>query len=410
MNSQLREVQVGADTVAGPDVLSTAQYVDGVPHDLLAVLRRTRPVYLQQIADPNLIDHAWVLTRHADVVAVSGNHDDFTSRDGFSLHRKPVLTGTHLLDTDAEEHRRLRQLVARGFTPRVVSMFIDHYRKLVAGTVNQAVGQGCFDFVDDLAAKLPAEAICELMGVPASEQRLVVRAANALTGDADPEYAGSGAALRRHYGDLLEYLDHFIRDKAGHPDDDLTTQLLGLREADAVTDNELLMFLVLLLTGGTETTRHAISHGLLALLEHPDQLKQLRGHLDTGLDRAVEEILRWAHPIIYMARRAVRDVDVAGVQIPAGDWAAMFYAAANRDPEVFPDPQRFDITRVPNAHLTFGSGPHYCLGSALARVEIKAVFAELLPRVKNIELAGDVVRLQSSFVHGIKHLPVAVSV
>jgi cholest-4-en-3-one 26-monooxygenase len=393
---------------AGLDVLSATSYEHGPPFEALTYLRRERPIFHQSIGDPNLVDSAWVVTRHADVAAIDADAERFSSEHGVSLHRRWAYTESNLLSSDAPVHTRLRKLVSRGFTPRVVAQFEHHYRLVTEKLLDDVLPGGTFDFSNDLAAHLPGIAICELMGAPVADRADIIRATNEVVGDSDPDYGGSGRTMWDAMQRLLDYCRELVHLKQAALGDDLTSTLIEQRKAGGLSDAELAMFMFLLLTGGTESTRNAMSLGLVALLENPDQLAILRRDLDATIATAVDEIMRWSSPLIYMARTAVVPVRMHDQLIEPGDKVALMYLSANRDERVFEHADRFDVRREHNRNLAFGIGPHFCLGAHLAKLETRVLFSVLLRRLQSIELAGEVRLLRSSMLHGVKELPVCV--
>jgi cholest-4-en-3-one 26-monooxygenase len=392
------------------DVVSNDVYLNDVPHDQLALLRRQAPVFCQQVPDPDLVDQVWVITRYVDVERVSLDAETYSSqRNGTELRRRRPgalvrIAAGAFIGLDDPVHKRMRDRVARGFTPRVVRTFERHYRELTARAVERALAQGSFDFVAEVSAELPILAICELLGVPEQDRAQLIRWSNDYT-----EYGNGPDAGDQAIAALGRYALGLARTRRDDPRDDILSALATAPDGERLTDEELEGFVVLLAVAGSETSRNNISLGLLALMQHPDQLDALRADPDKLLDSAVEEITRWASPLNYSGRTAMRDTELSGKTIRAGDRVAMFYSSANRDEDAFLDAHSFDITRSGRRHLAFGVGRHYCLGAHLARIETRAVFAELLPRVAQIKLAGPVVRLRSSFIHGIQHLPVTTT-
>jgi len=393
--------------LADIDVVSSEVYSGDVPYEQFSLLRRQAPVFKQRIPDPNLVDEAWVISRYEDVRTVSLDPETFSSASGTTLRaQRParILPGV-FIGLDDPEHGRLRSLVARGLTPRAVKAFEQHYRELTARVIDKALANDRFDFVTEISAELPLLAICELLGVPDADRRRVFQWSNAILGAEDPEYAGTPESAGRAVMELAAYAGMLAEDRRQAPRDDVMSVLAN--DAD-LTDRELEGFAVLMLSAGNETTRNNISHGLLALLQHPDQLAALRAEPDRYLDGAVEEITRWATPVNYMARRATRDAVLGGQQVRAGEWVALFYGSANRDEDAFAHADRFDIERSPNNHVAFGVGKHFCLGANLARIETSIMFSELLPRA-DLRVVGSVRRLASSFIRGVKELPVAAT-
>ena len=400
-----------AATTASIDVLTPAVYVDGPPHREFAWLRANAPVYEHTLADPNLIDRCWVINRHEDVRIVSRDPETFSSADGIHLRR----TATHqfrpnMINMDDPAHQRIRKLVSGGFTPRVLRTFRDHYGELARQVVDRALAGGeAFDGIRALAAELPLLAICEIAGAPAEDRFRIFEWSNVILSSEDPAYVPTPDAFQKAVLDLIDYARELADRKRREPGDDLISALLGPDGRLPLSDEEYEGLVLLLLAAGNETTRSAIGHGLLAFAEHPDEWTALRHDPEGTLDTAVEEVIRWASPVNYMARTATRDVELHGQLIWAGDKVALLYSSANRDEAVFEGPDRFDVRRSPNHHLGFGFGPHFCLGAALARIELRAIFEVLITRVSRFELAGPVVRARSSFLNAIKELPLRVA-
>jgi len=403
-------------SLAGVDVISNDAYRDGVPHDQLALLRRHAPVFRQKVSDPAFVDEVWVVSTAENVQRVGAAPQTFSSAaNGITLRARrvqPVNAG-NFINLDPPEHGRLRAMVAAAFTPRVVRAFALRYGAITARVVQDAVRRGEFDLVAEVAEQLPLLAICELLGAPESDRQRILHWSNTILGLDDSDYVtspGDAAVGEQAVAELGAYAVGLAdaKRRAGAGAADLISQLACAAPDERLSDDELAGFVLLLLVAGTETTRHNISHGVVALMDHPAQWDALRG--DPGLlDGAVEEITRWASPVNYMGRTATRDVELGGQQIESGDRVAIFYCSANRDEALFPDGHRFDITHGYRRHLAFGHGRHTCLGGHLARVGTRVVLAELLTQVERIRPAGPIRRQRSSFLNGIKNLPVAVT-
>ena len=396
----------------GPvDVLTPALYADGPPHEQFAWLRANAPVYEHQLADPNLIDRCWVVSRHDDVRAISRDPESFSSADGIHLRRKATHQfRPNMINMDDPEHQRIRKLVSSGFTPRVLRTFLEHYGELSRQVVDRALAASdAFDGIRALAAELPLLAICEIAGAPPEDRFRIFEWSNVILSSEDPEYVPTPDAFEKAVMDLIHYAQELADRKRRDPGDDLISALLGPDGQMPLTDEEYEGLVLLLLGAGNETTRSAIAHGLLAFAEHPDQWEVLRDDPDGALDTAVEEVTRWSSPVNYMSRTATRDTELHGQLIRAGDKVVLLYSSANFDETVFEDPGRFDVRRTPNHHLGFGFGPHFCLGATLARIELKAIFEVLIQRVNRFELAGPVIRSRSSFLNAIQELPLRVA-
>lgn len=391
------------------DIASHDAWVAGVPHSLFARLRREAPVFRHTASEPEQPEFFWVLTRHVDVVRGSRVWEHFSSGAKGSLlnsDRPDMEVARLLIDLDPPEHTRLRNLVNRGFTPRAVKSLDGHFREITSRIVGEQVGVGEIDFVSAVAAELPLIAIAELMGVPVEDRHNLFEWSNTLIGGADPEYTRDPDDARNAMAALYMYANQLAAERRLDPRDDIITTLLTAEGNDQLSDHEFDLFILILAVAGNETTRNAISHGLAAFIEHPDQWDRLKADRSL-LEPAIEEILRWATPVTHFRRTATCDLEVQGVSIAKGDAVYLSYSSANRDEDVFADPYRFDIGRTPNPHVAFGGGgPHFCLGAQLARLEMRIMFDELLNQVDRIEPTGPVDRLRSNFINGIKHLPV----
>ena len=389
------------------DVVSSDVYERGVPYEQFAYLRQHAPVFRQAIPHPGLVDEAWVVSRYEDVRTVSLDTERFSSAGGTTLRvpRSHNAPPGSFISMDDPEHFRLRSIVSKAFTPRVIRTFELHFRELTVRVIEKALTQDRFDFVTGIAAELPLLAICELLGVPEVDRHRIFDWTNTLLGAEDPEYGGTPQTAMQAFMDLGGYTGGLIEQRRSDPREDVLSILANAGGEDLLSDVELQGFSILLAAAGSETTRNNISHGLLALMDHRDQLEALRAEPEALLATAVDEITRFGSPVNSMVRTVVADTEVRGKHLGAGELVAMFYGSANRDEDVFTRPDVFDIERHPNPHLGFGVGKHFCLGASLARIETNVMFSELLRRA-DFRLAGPVRRLQSSFIHGIKELPV----
>ena len=399
------------------DVLSNRAYAEGVPHTLLDRLREERPIHHQQIPDERLFDAAWVLTRHEDVLAVSKDTANFINGHGLNLRGNySDDEDRHLLNLDDPEHLRLRRMTNKGFTPRVVRRYTEHYHDMAGVLMDQAIAGGHqgvdggvvdFDAVDDLSVPMPLLAICELLGTTPSDREQLVAWSNAIITNDDPDYSPSDQAREQANMEMQAYIRQMYADRVETPGDDMASMLVENVQRGELTAEEYGGYVGLLFVAGNETTRNNISHGLLQLAKNPEQYELLK----TGdyWDSAVEEMIRWAAPVIYMSRTATDDVEYGGHQIRKDDRVVLHYAAANRDPSVFENPHKFDITRDPNPHLSFGFGAHFCLGAHLARLETRCLLEEFVRRVESFELAEPESYVRSSFISGIKRLPLSVN-
>jgi len=402
------------------DLLDPTTFERGVPHEHFAWLREHSPVHWHpgrkgrgQLAPGRIeIDQRgfWVLTRHQDVLAVSKDPELFSSEHGTCINADLVeadlrLMQQQLIHMDPPRHTQLRKLVSRGFTPRTIGRLEIHVRELAREIVDKVARKGECDFVTEVAAELPLLVIAELLGVPREDRWKLFRWSNCLIGAEDPDY-GSPMDAQIAVMELFQYAMALAEERRRDPREDITSTLVhGEVEGERLSTVEYNMFFFLLVIAGNETTRNAISGGMQALCEFPKERARLRAHPEL-FDTAVDEMVRWVSPVMQFRRTAMRDTELEGQRIAAGDKVVMFYGAANRDPRAFADPLRFDVGREPNPHLGFGFGVHFCLGASLARMEMRCMFEELLRRLPDLELAGPPTRLRSNFINGIKSMPV----
>jgi len=401
------------------DLGSHDRWAEGVPHDQLTYLRHEAPVFRHPSTQDRMPEF-WALTRYEDVQAVNRDHETFSSEaKGMILvdtedenGERPVKT---MIDTDPPEHTRLRRLVNRGFTPRMVSQFAEHYHQVTQQIVDAAVEKGDFDFVTELAAELPLVAIAEILGVPLEDRHKLFDWTNRLVGNTDPEYGEGNEEERQQDAmeaamEIYGYATNLAEQRRTEPRDDVVTKLITDVDGEALGHHDFELFVLLLSVAGNETTRNAISHGLLALSEHPEQRAWWMEDFEGRAPGAVEEIVRWATPVIHFRRTVTTDGARLGDQeFNEGDKVVLFYNSANRDEAVFEDPFAFDLSREPNPHVGFGGpGPHFCMGAHLARREITVMFRELFQRVPDIAAVEPPQRLMSNFINGIKHLDAAV--
>jgi cytochrome P450 len=358
----------------------------------------------------------YALVRHADVTEASRNPGVFSSAAGAtSIFDLPAEFNEYfgsMISMDDPRHARLRRIVSRGFTPKRIKKFEEDVQRTAAVIVDDLLEKGPCDFVQEVAARLPLKIICDMMGIGDEHYAMVLRNTNIVLSGADPEFISENIVEAQtqilnagfELGGLVTAL---AEERQASPADDLVSALVSANiDGEQLTPAELASFFILLVVAGNETTRNAISHALVLLTEHPDQRELLLADVEARTGPAVEEIVRYTSPVIWMRRTLTRDAEMNGNHYAEGDKVLLFYQAANHDESVFADPGRFDITRSPNPHVGFGAaGPHFCLGAHLARREISAVWRELLTRVPNIRAAGEPDYLLSSFINGVKHLP-----
>jgi cholest-4-en-3-one 26-monooxygenase len=379
------------------------------PHDMLELLRREAPVFWH--AEPNGPGF-WAVTKHADTVAISRDNATYSSELGgtfIETQTDEALAKIRLsiLNMDPPKHNRYRRLVSKGFTPRMVNRLLEKIDVRAQEILDTVIDRGECEFVEDVAAQLPLQMICEMIGLPEADWPRMFELSNKLVGFDDPEYRTTPEDGELAAVEIFGYCDQIAADRRKEPRDDIMTALVNAEvDGERLDDIELNLFFVTLVVAGNETTRNLINHSLLALLDNPGELQRLRD--DPSLwPTAVEEMLRWGTSIHNFRRTATRDTELRGQPIAAGDKVVMYYMSANRDDDVFTDPYRFDVGRTPNDHVTFGGGgEHYCLGANLARAEIRAMMQQIVNRLDDVEITGEVRRLRSDFVNGIKTMPV----
>ena len=416
-------MSVVQEDLANVDVASPKVYAEGVPHETLAALRAHDPVHWHPW--PGTRGGFWLLTKHADVIAAGKDWETFSSQVGHIAldDREPdaLAARQSLIETDPPAHTRLRKLVSYAFTRSKVQEYEAYTRTIARDLLDRALAQGEFDFVTEISEPLPITVLISILGLPEEDAPWLVDVTSELAASTDPEYAPDPEKYPTHVDPRLlpfdspaawhifEYGRKIGEERRKRPTDDLVSRLVHAEvDGERLTETEYSNFFELFIFAGNETTRTGISQGILALMEHPEEFDRLAA--DTSLmPTAVDELLRVGTPIIYFRRTAVRDTEIRGVPIPAGDRIALWYVSANFDEEVFGDPYRLDLARQPNPHVTFGrGGPHFCLGSFLARLEIRVLLEEILARGVRFELTGPPVRLSSNFVNGFKSLPVRV--
>jgi cholest-4-en-3-one 26-monooxygenase len=386
-------------------------YVERFPYEWFDELRRSDPVHWQE--DPHEGVPFWAVTKHADVVYVSRHPDTFSSFERTSLFREPVddndLHENQLMmvNQDPPAHTRLRSIVNKGFTPRMVGRLEARIREFCHAIVDRAEEMGEGDFVRWVSAELPLEVIAEIMGCPLEERDQIFDLSNRLIGFDDPEFQTTLDDARVAAAEMYLFSDRLRLEREKDPKEDVVTKLAQAEvDGHKLDELEFNLFFLLLTVAGNETTRNAISHGMLAFLDHPEEWERLRADRSL-LESAADEVIRWAHPVVQFRRTATTDVELRGKQIRKGDKVVVYYASANRDEDVFDDPYRFDIGRSPNPHVSFGGGgPHFCLGAHLAKLEVQVMFDVLADRLPDIRLDGPVRRLRSNFINGIKQMPV----
>jgi cholest-4-en-3-one 26-monooxygenase len=392
------------------DLTNSKAFVPGVPHDWFTFLRQNAPVWWHDEADgPGF----WAVTGYEDCNTVNRDYGLFSSHakgallfdmDADQLAQQQLL----MLNMDPPIHTRYRRLVNKGFTPRVVNELHDRIHGAADGIIDEVIEQGQADFVTEMSAELPLIVIAELLGVPNEDRHKMFDWSNKMIGSEDPEYQTNDDTPFAASMELYAYASTLFAQKRIDPHEDLMSILTGVEiEGEHLSDLELELFFLLLTVAGNETTRNLISGAMVAFFDHPDQWELLRNDRSL-LPSAVEEMLRFVTPVMNFRRQSTTETELSGQTIKADEKVVFYHISANRDETVFENPEKFDITRKPNPHIAFGGGgPHFCLGANLARMEIRVMFEHLLDRVPDIRLDGQAERLQSAFINGVKHIPVA---
>lgn len=385
-------------------------FVNGEVEEALALLRAEDPVHWQEKRPGRGF---WSLTRYDDLQTIYRDAHNFISGRGVTLHFGGSETedsglGNSMIMTDPPRHAKMRQVLSRRFTPRAVAPFADRIRMIASGIVDSVIDRGECDFVTDIAGKLPTAAICDMMGIEPEHWDMMFAITNETIGRHDQEYA-RGRSGRETVLDAFTRAANFFTDLAAdrrrNPGDDLVSSLVaGEMGGEPLTAAEIISNCHILILGGQETTRNAMSGAMLAMVQNPGELAKYKA--DPWAPTAIEEFLRWTSPITHIMRIAGQDAVFQGQQIRAGDRVVLWNLSANRDETQFADPARFDVTRTPNDHVAFGYGEHFCLGANLARLEMRIMLNEVTTRMRNIEVAGPIERLRSNTVAGIKRMPI----
>ncbi len=407
------ELDISGVDFSDINLLDSTVFAERVPHEWFAFLRKNAPVWWQEEEDgPGF----WAVTTLAEATQVNRDYEHFSSaRKATYLWEmsEDDLAQQQLvmLNMDPPLHTRYRRLVNKGFTPRMINELHERIHVATDNIIDQVIETGSADFVTDIAAELPLVVIAELLGVPNEDRHRMFDWSNRMIGSDDPEYQTAGEAAQMASMELYAYASELFGKKRIDPHDDLMSVLTQVEiEGEQLSSFELELFFLLLTVAGNETTRNLISGAMAAFFENPDQWELLRNDRSL-LPDAVEEMLRYVTPVMNFRRQTTSAFELGGQQIEADTKVVFFHISANRDEKVFANPQKFDITRNPNPHMAFGGGgPHFCLGANLARMEIRVMFEHLLDRMPDMQLAGDVQRLQSAFISGVKHIPITFPV
>jgi cholest-4-en-3-one 26-monooxygenase len=390
------------------DLTDLDLFVPSVPHHVFDWLRENAPVsFNPEPLGPGF----WNLVRHDDVVHASRHYEVFSSAHGTNIEDPQGGADLMMINMDPPKHTRLRSLVSKGFHPKMIAKLTPHIREIASRIVDGVAAKGECDFVVDIAAELPLAVIAEMIGVPEQDHHKIFDWSNRMIAmGEDPEYGGSMEIATQAATEMFAYADELAAQRRTERHDDLVSVLVEAEvDGERLTELEFDVFFVLLAVAGNETTRNLISHGMHFLMEAPEERERIIAD-PSLMTTAVNEMLRMATPVMHFRRTATRDFELRGQEIKAGEKVVLWYIAANRDPEVFANPHRFDAGRTPNEHLGFGGGgAHFCLGFSLAELEIQIMFEELLKRLPDMTMTGPPSRLRSNFINGIKHLPVKFS-
>jgi cytochrome P450 len=389
---------------------------------VFATLRREAPVkFFPEIPLANfpIGPGYWALTKHDDIWHVSRNPELFCSGKGSNIADLTVELNEFfgsMISMDDPKHVRLRTIVSKGFTPKEITRIEEYVKNKAKSIVDKVLAKYGpneeFDFVDNIAAPFPLQIICEMMGIPESDERQILDWTNVILGAGDPDFGGTIENLINVALEMFAYAQALGEARLANPTDDLTSVMMhSIVDGDRMSSQEFGSFFILLVVAGNETTRNAISHGMLQLTEHPDQKAAWYSDFESKTKGAVEEIVRWASPVIHFRRTATRDTEIRGVKIKAGEKVVMWYNSGNRDEEIYENPHQFNIARtLAPAQVGFGAGgPHFCLGANLARREIAVMFDEIRRRLPNLVITGEPAYLQSNFINGIKRMPCRIS-
>ena len=413
-------------TIDPHDLIAPSHYgTRGVPHDVWTRLREESPVHRCEFGGD--FEDFWAITKHADIVDISGKPQLFSNREGPMILSRlqqaqaakraasPMGKMRTIIEMDPPEHRELRKVASGFFTPRSIRRLDEIVTESARSLIDSLGEKGECDFVEKVSQRHPLRVLATLLGIDRDDEERLLELTQQLFASDDPDLQRKGEDREKaqlELGmELYQMFDRIIQDRRARPREDLATLLATAKLEDGTPMGpfETFGYYLIVFTAGHDTTRNALSSGFAAMIENPDQLELLKRHPELSKS-ATEEVVRWASPVNHMKRQVLRDVEIRGQQIRAGDYLALFYASANRDSDVFDDPFRFDITRRPNRHLGFGTGEHFCLGAHVARMSIRALLQEMGGRVLRLELAGEPSQIHASFVVGSKKLPVRYAI
>jgi cholest-4-en-3-one 26-monooxygenase len=389
----------------------------GLPLDRYEYLREKEACFLQEFDNPMVIDRAWVVSRHEDVLEVDRNRDVWAADRGYVNIWKFALIDPiefpggkpSMLTLDGDDHRRNRRVISGGFTPKRVEQLERDFRDIAGDVVDAALAKGTFNFVDEVAHLMPLRALGEVLGVPPEDREQFFRWVDTFAAPFDSRIATSFEEVGQAIQDIFAYGVNLRDLRRREPGPDVMSKIAQASDEGQISDDEVMGNVGLLAAGAAESTRSSLSHGLHELMRNPEQMAWLRERADDIPTTAVQEIIRIAAPFIHFVRTATQDTELAGQEIKQGERAVMLFSSANFDPDVFEHPRTFDLTRDPNPHFSFGRGPHSCMGKHVAALEIKVLLEELLQRTKDIRPAGEISYLRDSYTRGVYELPVTVT-
>ncbi len=397
------------------DLTDLDTFEKGTPHEQFRLLRREAPVFWHEESDGG--KGFWAITKYDDLKWISKNPRLFSSERQGTLRQDPTpeslpLLQKIILNMDPPRHRQYRALVNKAFTPRMVNGMLPKVRDCVKRIVNGVIEKGECDFVEEVAAILPMEVICDMMGVPDEDRRHVYEIGNSMVGFDDPEMQEDGVprkptgSAQEGFAEMFVYANHLLEKAKSHPSDDLATALVNAEiDGERLSDEDFRFFFLVLLIAGNETTRTVTSNGMIALLENPDQLDAVKSDLSL-VNSTVEEVLRYNPAVHTFRREATEEIEIRGQKVAPDDKLMLWYSSANRDEDAFDEPDKFDVRRHPNDHLAFGVGEHFCLGANLARMELREIFQGVLSRIDDMEMTAAPRRLRSNFINGVKEMRV----
>ena len=386
----------------------------GLPLDAYRNLRDNDPVYLQEFSDPLLIERAWVLSRYDDIVTVDKDPETFAADLGSVNIWRVTPIDPHnggmpaMLSSDGAEHKRQRGVISKGFTPRTVRLLEDKFRHYAKDIVDTALEKGTINFVTDIAHAMPMEALGDVLGVPPADRAKFFGWVDQFAAPFDTRITPTFDHVIAAIGDLMNYSMEISEEKKRCPADDVMSIMVNATGDQALTEDQVMGNVALLASGAAESTRTALSHGMHQLMRDRDQFAWLRERAHDVPNSAIQEMVRIASPFTHLVRTARRDVEFHGTTIPAGDIVCMLFTSGNFDERAFDSPEKFMLDREPNLHLSFGRGPHQCLGKHVAALEMKILWEELLQRTKDIQPAGDIQYVRDAYSRGVYELPVTL--